>query len=143
MPHAALGDDVDEHEYRSTKRTRADMAAQFAAVLLVVVASFEVLQGISAIADDELLVAGSDYAYNLDSTARGWVHVTIGVLLLAVAVGILARRSWAQVTGMIVAGSSMLANFAFLPIYPFWSLTVIAFNVVIVWALCTLLGPPE
>jgi hypothetical protein len=143
MTNADLGDDVDEYEYRSTKRTRADMAAQFAAVLLLVTAAFEVLQGISALADDELLVGGSDYAYRLDPTARGWIHVIIGVLLIAVAVGILARRSWAQVTGMIVAGSSMLANFAFLPIYPFWSLTVIAFNVVIVWALCTLLGPPE
>ena len=38
---------------------------------------------------------------------------------------------------MIIAGLSMLANFAFLPYYPFWAMTIIALNVLIVWALCT------
>ena len=43
-------------------------------------------------------------------------------------------------TGLIVAGLSTLANFAFLPYYPVWSLTIVAVNILIICALGTLLG---
>ena len=61
----------------------------------------------------------------------------IGVLAGAVAIGILLQAAWGQVTGLIVAGLMILTNFAFLPHYPFWSLTIIAFSVLVMWALCT------
>jgi hypothetical protein len=134
----------DKPGRRSSMTTsRADLVSSFAAVILLTTASFEVLQGIGAIANDELFLAHSDYLYEFDMTAWGWTHVVLGLLLGAIAVGVLAHKSWAQVTGMIVAGLSMLTNFAFLPYYPLWSLVIIAFNVVAIWALCTQLGRPE
>jgi hypothetical protein len=106
--------------------------------MLLVTASVEVLQGVEAIrGGGELLATSGDEVYEIDLTVWGWIHVVIGILLVAVAVGILGRRSWGQVTGLVVAGLSMLANFAFLPYYPWWSVVSIAFGALVVWALCT------
>lgn len=123
------------YEY-STKGALADFTAMFAGVLMLISASFEILQGASAIANDDLYAAGSDYLYKFDMTTWGWVHVVVGVLTAAVGVGVLAGKSWAWLCGLIVISLAMLTNFAVLPHYPLWSLIVIAFNALIIWALC-------
>ena len=43
--------------------------------------------------------------------------------------------SLARTVGVIIAGLSAIANFAFLPYYPVWAITVIAIDVTIIWAL--------
>jgi hypothetical protein len=121
----------------SNKGMVADITSVLAGSLLLMTALFDILQGLSAIAKDDVYAAGTDYLYRFDTTTWGWVHLVIGVLALAVAIGILAHASWGQVTGLIVAGLVMLTNFAFLPYYPFWSITVITFSVLVMWALCT------
>jgi len=41
----------------------------------------------------------------------------------------------ARVVGIGLAAVSALANFLFIPYYPFWSLSIIALDVVVIWAL--------
>ena len=36
--------------------------------------------------------------------------------------------------GITLASLSALANFFFIPFYPFWALTVITVNIVVIWA---------
>ena len=57
----------------------------------------------------------------------------IGALLLAAAM--ITGALWARVIGIIVAGISMIINIAFLAAFPFWSLILIALDVVIIYAL--------
>ena len=123
-----------EREER-TRDFMADLTATLGGVLLIMASCMSFLQGASAIANDDLYSQGSDYTYRLNMTTWGWIHVALGVLCLVVAIGILMRTSWGQVTGMIVAGLSVLANFAFLPVYPWWAVIVIAFDLVVLWAL--------
>ena len=113
----------------------SDFISMFAGVLLLISGAFGTLQGASAIANDDLYSAGSEYLYKFDMTAWGWVHVVLGVLCLVVAIGILRGSSWAQVSGMIIAGLSAITNFAFLPHYPLWAITIIALDLLIIWAL--------
>jgi hypothetical protein len=128
---------------RQTKGLWADLVSTFGGVLLLISGAFEILQGLAAITNQDLYSAGSDYLYKFDMTVWGWVHVVIGVLSAIVAVGVLARRSWGQITGVVIAGLSMIANFAFIPRYPLWSLIVIAVDALVVWALLTQLGDRE
>jgi hypothetical protein len=121
----------------------ADMVSIFAGVILLIIAGFQVLQGLAAIANDDVFATTGEYIFNFDVTAWGWTHLILGILCALVAIGILVGTSWGQVAGMIVAGLAALANFAFLPYYPFWALTVIAFSLVVIWALCTQLGHDE
>lgn len=125
----------------TTSRARA--LSRVGGVVLLVTALLAVLQGITALGQDEPLSDDVDYSYALDLTAWGWIHLVVGVLAAVVAVGVLTGATWGLVTGLIVAGSSMLANFAFLPVYPLWAIVVIGFDVLVVWALCELLRDAE
>jgi hypothetical protein len=40
------------------------------------------------------------------------------------------------VVGSAIAALTILANFAFIPYYPVWSLLIIALSVFVIWALC-------
>jgi hypothetical protein len=108
----------------------------FAGIMLMVVAVFQVLEGIAAVAKDEVFVSGLQYVYKFDLTTWGWIHIVLGAIAIATAIGILMDQTWSYVVGIGIAGLSALANFGFLPYYPLWSVIVIAFNVLVIWALC-------
>jgi hypothetical protein len=42
---------------------------------------------------------------------------------------------WARIAGITLASLSAIANFFFIPYYPFWALTVIILDVLIIGAL--------
>lgn len=115
----------------------APSPAGFGGAMLVVVSLFQVLQGISAVAEDTVYVTGVDYVYAFDVTTWGWIHIVLGVLALVAGIGVLVRQTWAFVTGIVLAGLACLANFAFIPYYPVWSLIIIAFYLLVIWALST------
>ncbi len=106
-----------------------------AGILLAISASFQILEGISGIANDEVFVAGVDYVYAFDVTTWGWINLVFGVIALLTAIGILARQGWAWLVGILIAALSMISNFAYLPYFPIWGLTVIVIDVVVMWAL--------
>ena len=58
-----------------------------------------------------------------------------GVIVALVGWGLLSGRAWARVVGITLAALSAIANFLFLPYYPFWSLLIIALNVFVIWAI--------
>jgi len=124
----------------STKGVLTAGVAGFAGIMLGVVAVLEILQGIAAIANDSVFVRGLHYTYKLDVTAWGWLHLFIGVVALAVGIAIVAEATVGYLAGIAIAFLAAVANFAFLPYYPWWSMLVIAFNVLVIWALCSELG---
>ncbi|MCX6472021.1 MAG: hypothetical protein NT100_00400, partial [Rhodococcus sp.] len=56
------------------------------AVLLITVGVLEILQGISAISEDDVTVVGPEYTYQFDLTSWGWIHLVLGVLVTAVGI---------------------------------------------------------
>ncbi len=121
----------------STKGMLSSGVTGFAAIMLMAVGCFQILQGIAAIANDELFVAGEDYVFSFDTTAWGWVHLVLGLLGVGIGIAILTRMTVGLMAGIALAFVNMIAEFAFLPHYPFWALLLIGFNVVVIWALCS------
>jgi hypothetical protein len=124
----------------STRVLLAGGTAEFAGIMLVVVAVLEALQGIAAIANDTVFVRGPNYTYAFDITAWGWIHLSLGVVGVAIGIAIVAGNTVGYLGGIAVAFLISVAAFAFLPYSPWWSLLIIAFNVLVIWALCTQLG---
>jgi hypothetical protein len=118
----------------------ADGGTIFAAVLLTTVGVFQVLEGISAIAKDDVFVKAPNYVFDIDLTAWGWVHLLLGALAVLIGVSILYGQGWAMIAGIVIAIVSALSNFMFLPFYPLWALVVIGFDVFVIWALSTVYG---
>ena len=124
----------------STRGAWALGGAAFAGVMLATLGAFQTLQGIAAIADDEVYVRGIKYAYQFDLTTWGWIHLILGVIAVATGIGILAQQTWANAVGIVIAFLSAMSSFAFMPYYPFWSITILAFDIFVIWALCSILA---
>jgi hypothetical protein len=107
----------------------------FAAVMLMLIGFFQLIAGLSAIIDDEFFVVTRNYTFDLDTSAWGWVHLLLGLLLVFTAWGLFIGAGWAVVVGIFLAGLSALANFFFIPYYPFWAILVIALDVWVIWSL--------
>jgi len=103
-------------------------AATFASVVLLLIGSFQVINGLTALFNDEFFVAGPNYTFKLDITVWGWLHLLLGLGLLFCGAGLWQRAHWAGITAIILCGVSALANF-FLPYYPIWAVVVIALDV--------------
>jgi hypothetical protein len=123
--------------------TLALTTSGFAGTMLIMVSLFQILQGIAAVAADEVYLTGIQYVYQLDVTSWGWIHIVVGAIALATGIGVLAGQAWAYMAGVVLAIVASITNFAFLPYYPIWSVIVLAFNVAVIWALCTLLAQDD
>ena len=55
--------------------------------------------------------------------------------MVAAGFAVMAGKTWGRIVGIILAVLSALANFAFIPYYPFWSLIIIAVDIFVIWAL--------
>jgi hypothetical protein len=96
---------------------------------------FQAFAGLVALFENEFYVATRNYLFELDATTWGWVHLILGVVVALAGLAVLAGRVWGRVVGITLAVLSAIANFLFIPYYPFWSLTVIALDIFVIWAL--------
>jgi hypothetical protein len=107
----------------------------FAGCMLTLIGVFQVIAGLTAIFDDDFFVVTRNYTFDLDTTAWGWIHLILGILLLLVAFGLFARNAVAVGVAIGLVLLSAIANFFFIPYYPLWSIVVIALDVWVLWAL--------
>jgi hypothetical protein len=107
----------------------------FAAVMMMMTGAFQALAGLIAIFENEFYVATRNYLFQFDVTAWGWIHLIVGVIVALAGFALLSGATWARVVGITLATLSAIANFLFIPYYPFWSLLIIALDVFVIWAL--------
>ena len=107
----------------------------FAACMLTLIGTFQIVAGLTAIIDDEFYVVARNYTFDIDTSAWGWAHLLLGVLMLGAGIGLFGRQTWAGVTAIFLALLSAVVNFFFIPYYPFWSILVIALDVWVIWSL--------
>ncbi|WP_435971552.1 DUF7144 family membrane protein [Streptomyces sp. Qhu_M48] len=108
----------------------------FAAVLMIFVGLMTLFQGIAGIAKDDLFVTTRNYVYQFSLTGWGWVHLILGIIMLLAGFALFKGALWARMIGVALAGLGMIANFMWLPYYPFWAMLLIAIDVIVIWALC-------
>lgn len=108
-----------------------------ASVLLFTGSLLAILQGISALADDDLFVVGPNYTYEFDITVWGWIHLIAGFVGIAIAFGMMTGALWARAAAVVIAAISIILNFLWLPYYPLWSILVIAVDLIVIWAVTT------
>ncbi|WP_181718815.1 DUF7144 family membrane protein [Nocardia gipuzkoensis] len=118
----------------TTRPVLGDMTI-FAGVLILVAGVLHLLTAVAAISGREVFVVTEDQVFLVDVAAWGWIHLTIGVLVVIAGLGILVGKPWAFLAGLVLAAISILDNFLFVSIYPFWALVLIAVDVLVIWAL--------
>ena len=106
----------------------------FACLMMIMVGIWQALQGVIAIFENEFYVATRNYLFEFDATTWGWIHLILGLLVAFAGYGLVSGRTWARVVAITLAVLSAIANFLWLPYYPFWALLIISVDVFVIWA---------
>ena len=96
----------------------------FAAILLLIVGTLNVVYGIGALDDANIFVNDTRFILN-DLNTMGWVLIVLGLIQLTGGFSLLAGNAYGRVIGII--GGSLGAIGALLSIggaFPWWSLAI-------------------
>jgi hypothetical protein len=127
---------VEEHPW-------ATGFAVFAGFIMIMAGTFEAFAGLAAILQDDLFIVTRNYAYDLDVTTWGWVHLFVGIVVALAGIYVFSGQLWARIIGILAALAAAVVNFMYIPYYPIWSVLIISLCVVVIWALAVYKGPEE
>jgi hypothetical protein len=114
---------------------------RFGGAVIVVTGAFSVLEGILALAAPTRYVTIDGAVLAIDLLGWGWLHLVLGVLVLASGVALLGRDvpGWAGTLGIGLVTVNMIAQPAWLMAYPIWSILVLALALALALALYALM----
>jgi hypothetical protein len=118
---------------------RADRATGwwiFAGILLSIAGVLNVIWGIAAISDSTFFVKDAAYVISGLNT-WGWVTLIIGVLELAAVGSLFAGGGFGRWMGIFAAALSAIGSLLSIDAYPFWSLSVFALSIIIIYQLAS------
>ena len=107
----------------------------FAAIMMIIGGSLNALSGFIAIVNDDWVVWTNSTAVLVDLSVWGWALLIVGLLVLLSGIGVLSGNVLARTVGVIAVSLNLVVNFFFVPVYPFWALTVITIDALVIWAL--------
>lgn len=108
----------------------------FAAIMLIMVGVFNIIDGLAALFKDDYYVitrSGQLLAFNF--TTWGWIHLLLGIVLTVTGFFLFSGKLWARIVAICAATLNAIAQLAFLSAYPIWSVLIIALDVLVIWAL--------
>jgi hypothetical protein len=114
----------------------------FATIMFVIAAGLNIIWGIAAVSGSHFFVANSHFILSGLNT-WGWVVIGFGVLEALAALSIWRGGGFGRWFGIIVAGFAALVAMMTIPAYPFWSLTLVALYILVVYGLAAYGGRPE
>ena len=109
--------------------------AWFAAAMMIMIGTFDVIAGLVAILDDNFLVGAAGKLYVVDATAWGWTTMIIGIIVVCAAVAVLRGAVWGRAVAVIMAVLNAVAQLSLIRAYPVWGLLVIMLDVFVIYAL--------
>ncbi|MFO0955440.1 MAG: hypothetical protein U0526_02795 [Candidatus Saccharibacteria bacterium] len=107
----------------------------FAGIFMIIEAIFQLIAGTVALVNDQLYVLGVERLWIVDVTTWGWIHLFIGIILLFAGGAVMAGKMWGRVVGVLIAALALIANFAFIPVYPIWSVIMVVVSALVIYAL--------
>jgi hypothetical protein len=106
----------------------------FAMFMIAISGFVSVVAGIAAIFNSHVYDERAEVVFDSLKT-WGWIVLLIGLLQFAVVVGIQLGTQWARWAGAVLASLSILGHVMWANGNPWWSLTVIGLDVLVIYAL--------
>jgi hypothetical protein len=106
----------------------------FAGVMLMILATLNVIDGIAAVSDSTFFVANAKFVVSNLNT-WGWVLIICGVTQGLVALGVWARVGGVRWIGVAIASVNAIIQLLFIPAYPFWSLCLFTLDILVIYGL--------
>jgi hypothetical protein len=108
----------------------------FAGTMMLLLGVFHMFEGLIALfRHAEVFFPTSGLTIQVSYTQWGWLQLIAGALVFAAGLGLFTGRMWARVLGVILVGVSALVNFAWATTFPVWSITLLAIDLFVIYAL--------
>ena len=108
----------------------------FVSIITLAAGLINILQGLVALLDDDFYVTdATGLAVEASYPAWGIALLVLGVALVAGAYGVLTGYGWGRTVGVLAAAVNALVNLGFAAAYPQWTVLVVAFDVIVIYAL--------
>jgi hypothetical protein len=121
-------------EYREPVSGMAGWAA-FGGFMMIVLGSLAAIEGLFALIRDQAFVVSQAGLTIWDLTTWGWIHRGLGIVIALAGMSVLAGNMFGRIIGVVAVGLNLIAQFTFMNYHPVWSLTLIALDTVIIYAL--------
>jgi len=105
-----------------------------AAVLMIVAGLLWALEGLAGLLSDTSY-GRPQHFLSTNPTLWGWMHLVLGVVVVAAGFNVMTGARWARIVGIVLACVSVVLNFLFLPYAAAWSLTIIVIDLLVIFAL--------
>ena len=146
IPQSAPSEQKPARHLRSTAAVAEEAEPQsgwqiFAGTMIVIAGLLNIFDGVVALWDTSYYTTivqttnGPQLVVTNNVHSWGWFAFIMGLVMVATAVGIFFGTVVGQVVGIILAGLNVLFQFAFLPVFPIWSIIMIIVDVLVIYAL--------
>lgn len=117
--------------------------AVFAGIMLVIGGVSDIIFGLTALFNDEVLTKAGGQLIFWDFTAWGWITLLLGIFMVLAAFGLFAGQSWAMWTTIVFASLAAIGQISWITVYPIWSLIVISLSVIVIYQLTARWNPEQ
>jgi len=117
----------------ASRRAKGEGWVTFAATLFLVVGTFNIINGIALIVDDNYFRA--DELLFGDLSLWGGLAIVMGAGQILVAFGVYGGSVLAQVIGVMWAGLNACLHLLAIGAYPAWSIIIMAIDGLVIYAL--------
>jgi hypothetical protein len=107
----------------------------FAGVMMLIIGSLDVIWGLAAIINDEVVVVGGHGALIFDLTAWGWIQLILGLLIAVTGLGLLTGNTAARWAGVFLIGLNAVLQVVWFPAAPLWAFLIIILDIVLIYQL--------
>lgn len=107
----------------------------FAGVMMVILGCLDVIWGIAAIANNEVVVVGGHGVIVLDITTWGWVQLILGLALAVIGVGLCVGNVAARWAGVFVLAVNAVMQVVWFSAAPLWAILMIVLDIVLIYQL--------
>lgn len=115
----------------------------FASMMMIILGTMGAINGLIALINDEIYVVTSERIIAFDFTTWGWIHLILGIVVVLGGFSLVTGAVWARMVAAILAGMSIISQVGTIEAYPFWSIAIIAIDVAVIFAVCTMGRPDE
>jgi hypothetical protein len=106
----------------------------FAGVLLLIAGVLNIIYGIAAIGDSKFFTEHGQYIISSLHT-WGWIILILGVLELVAAFSLFSGGEFGRWFGIFIASLNAMGALLTIPNNPFWSLSVFALAIIVIYKL--------
>jgi len=108
----------------------------FAGTMMAILGVFHMFQGLIAlIRHSYIAFPTSGLTIQVSYNQWGWLHLLAGALVFLAGLGLFTGKMWARTLGVVLVSVSALINFAWANIFPFWSITLLALDFFVIYAI--------